>query len=435
MTITRRKGAAAVLMAALLIVGACSSDDSGDDARAGERDDGPRRHHDHHRGRSGRSRRRAVPGRGRGVGRRRDGGPGQPDRRLGPGPGLPRRPAEPVHRARSTATPSTATATRSPRAPTSSGRSPVATGPTSTSCSAPTTTTSAATARPTPPATTSATAPADNAVRRGDRPRGRPRCWPPTPSRRPASVILALWDAEEDGLLGSRGLHRRSAGPAGGHRRLPELGHPGGEPEPVAGRHDRRGRRRDRRARTSSPPPRPPRRPRPSTPSTSASCSARAAATTPPSPSAGVPIVFFTDANNACYHTAQDDVSNLDFDKLGQQILTGDGPGPGPGGHRGRARVRPGTAPPATFDDAVSMLGVVSAAEPDFGLFSRRGQATVDAVPGRPRRHGRRRRRGAFDDDAVSTLLGGSVDIVEALSAGRVRRRSSTEPARAVARR
>ena len=37
---------------------------------------------------------------------------------------------------------------------------------------------------------------------------------------------------------------------------------------------------------------------------------------------AGVPIVFFTDANTPCYHTSQDDLTNLDFDKLGQQILT-----------------------------------------------------------------------------------------------------------------
>ena len=131
---------------------------------------------------------------------------------------------------------------------------------------------------------------------------------------------------------------------------------------------------------------------------------------------AGVPIVFFTDANTPCYHTSQDDLSNLDFDKLDQQILTAE------------ALTRDmtstddppeydGTAPPATYDDAVSMLGVVSAGQPDFGLFDEASQATaeqfladlntmVDAGPE------------AFDDDAVSTLLGGSVDIVESLSTG-----------------
>ena len=131
---------------------------------------------------------------------------------------------------------------------------------------------------------------------------------------------------------------------------------------------------------------------------------------------AGVPIVFFTDANTPCYHTSQDDLSNLDFDKLGQQILTAE------------ALTRDmtstddlpeydGTAPPATYDDAVSMLGVVSAGQPDFDLFDEASRATaeqfladlntmVDAGPD------------AFDDDAVSTLLGGSVDIVESLSTG-----------------
>ena len=109
-----------------------------------------------------------------------------------------------------------------------------------------------------------------------------------------------------------------------------------------------------------------------------------------------MPIVFFTDANTPCYHTSQDDLSNLDFDKLDQQILTAE------------ALTRDmtstddlpeydGTAPPATYDDAVSMLGVVSAGQPDFGLFDEASQATaeqfladlntmVDAGPRRVRR-------------------------------------------------
>jgi len=132
--------------------------------------------------------------------------------------------------------------------------------------------------------------------------------------------------------------------------------------------------------------------------------------------SAGVPIVFFTDANTPCYHTAQDDVSNLDFDKLDQQILTAEALTRDLASTEDVPVYDP-TAPPATYDDAVSMLGVVSAAEPDFGLFSPEAQDTaaqflthlntmVDAGAE------------AFDDAAVSTLLGGSIDIVEALSTG-----------------
>ena len=89
---------------------------------------------------------------------------------------------------------------------------------------------------------------------------------------------------------------------------------------------------------------------------------------------------------------------------------------PGHDVHRRPAGVRRHGAP-ATYDDAVSMLGVVSAGQPDFDLFDEAAQATaeqfladlntmVDAGPE------------AFDDDAVSTLLGGSVDIVESLSTG-----------------
>ena len=131
---------------------------------------------------------------------------------------------------------------------------------------------------------------------------------------------------------------------------------------------------------------------------------------------AGVPIVFFTDANTPCYHTSQDDVTNLDFDKLGQQILTAEALAQEMAATDDVPEYDP-AAPPATYEDAVSMLEVVSSAEEDFGLFDADAQAAaeqflidlntmVDAG------------EAAFDDAAVSTLLGGSVDIVEALSTG-----------------
>ena len=116
---------------------------------------------------------------------------------------------------------------------------------------------------------------------------------------------------------------------------------------------------------------------------------------------AGVPTVFFTDGTTPCYHTSHDDVSTLDFEKLGQQI------------HTGMVLTRDlvatddlpeyaGTTPPATYDDAVSMLDVLSAGQPDFERFSPDVRATaeqflidlqsmVDAG------------EQAFDDAAVST--------------------------------
>ncbi len=131
---------------------------------------------------------------------------------------------------------------------------------------------------------------------------------------------------------------------------------------------------------------------------------------------AGVPIVFFTDANNACYHTSQDDLSTVDFDKLAQQMPTG----------LALARDLVVTddlpeydadAPAASFRDAESMLAVVGGAEEDFGLFPADTRATVEQYlvdleamvdAG----------EAAFDDAAVSTLLGGAVEVVEALTLG-----------------
>lgn len=129
---------------------------------------------------------------------------------------------------------------------------------------------------------------------------------------------------------------------------------------------------------------------------------------------AGVPSVFFTDANSGCYHTSQDDLAALDLDKLAQQITIGEA----------LARDQVGTdtpptfdpdAPAATYDDAGSMLAVVTRAEPDVDLFPAEGQAAVrqfitdlEAI--------RDAGAEAFDDTSVGVLLGGSAQLVELLA-------------------
>lgn len=131
---------------------------------------------------------------------------------------------------------------------------------------------------------------------------------------------------------------------------------------------------------------------------------------------AGVPVVFFTDANPPCYHTVGDDVSIVDFPKLDQQILTAQALVDDLAGTDEVPEFVPDT-PAAAYDDAVSMHDIISRAEPDFGRFSAPDQATaeqfladletiVDAGPE------------AFDDDAVGVLLQGSVALVRALSTG-----------------
>lgn len=130
---------------------------------------------------------------------------------------------------------------------------------------------------------------------------------------------------------------------------------------------------------------------------------------------AGVPIVFYTDANNTCYHTAQDDVSTFDFDKLARQVPIGTALAQDLASTDDPPVFAP-DVPAADFGDAESMLAVIERGEPDLGLFpdSRAAieqylvdlQAMVEAG------------EAAFDEAAVSTLLGGAVEVVEALSTG-----------------
>ena len=131
---------------------------------------------------------------------------------------------------------------------------------------------------------------------------------------------------------------------------------------------------------------------------------------------AGVPTVFFTDANPPCYHTVGDDTSIVDYPKLEQQVVTAealtrdlmstDTP-----------PVFDPTAPPASFDDAVTMLSVLHQGEPDFDRFgvdnattARKFVAdlTVIVDAGAPK----------FDATAVGVLLAGSVSIVRAVASG-----------------
>ncbi len=129
---------------------------------------------------------------------------------------------------------------------------------------------------------------------------------------------------------------------------------------------------------------------------------------------AGVPTVFFTDANNGCYHTSQDDLEHLDIDKLGQQIETGLLLA-GDLATTDEVPTFVEDTPPATYDDAVSMFAVVDGSQDDFDRFTPEQRALIEQFLtdlGAIVDAG----AGSFDDAAVSTLLGGSVDLVGALS-------------------
>lgn len=131
---------------------------------------------------------------------------------------------------------------------------------------------------------------------------------------------------------------------------------------------------------------------------------------------AGIPVVFFTDANAPCYHTTGDELEIVDFDKLDQQIGTALRLTQDLASTDDVPEYTPDT-PAATYEDAQSMLDILEQGEPDFSRFPAEDEAAsrqfltdltaiVDAGPE------------AFDDAAVGTLLQGSVGIVSALSTG-----------------
>ena len=71
----------------------------------------------------------------------------------------------------------------------------------------------------------------------------------------------------------------------------------------------------------------------------------------------GVPSVFFTDATNACYHTAQDDLDRCRFRQTGPAGRHRDGPAGRPRFDGHTSPTFDPAAPVATYDDALALLG------------------------------------------------------------------------------
>lgn len=130
---------------------------------------------------------------------------------------------------------------------------------------------------------------------------------------------------------------------------------------------------------------------------------------------AGVPTVFFSDSTGGCYHTAGDDPRIVDYQKLMLQShiafrttasLAETGTSP--------AFVPPNPAL-AVYSDAVRIADVVHIALADTGLLSPTDQATLVAadaqlqamVAAGP---------GAFGSSAVGTLLGTAVQLIDLLT-------------------
>jgi hypothetical protein len=128
----------------------------------------------------------------------------------------------------------------------------------------------------------------------------------------------------------------------------------------------------------------------------------------------GVPAVFFTDANNGCYHTAQDDLAHLDTAKLDQQLATATAL-IAELSTTDAVPVFQADAPVATFADAQAMLGIVTAGQADFGMLAPDQRAAADTYVADLTRivdEG----EAAFDDADIGVVLGGAAGLVEALA-------------------
>lgn len=131
---------------------------------------------------------------------------------------------------------------------------------------------------------------------------------------------------------------------------------------------------------------------------------------------AQVPTVFFSDSTGPCYHAAQDEYGVVDVGKLYRQIdiayqvtarLTQDA---------SRPAFVPNT-PLATFADALALQQVAHAVLPDLGRFSSQDQAAllkfrddVDAIVAAG--------TAAFDSNTMTTLLLGAAGAVTILTHG-----------------
>jgi hypothetical protein len=130
---------------------------------------------------------------------------------------------------------------------------------------------------------------------------------------------------------------------------------------------------------------------------------------------ARIPTVFFSDSTGPCYHTAQDEIGVVDFRKLGRQakigldvvrkLVAGD-------------RVAfSGSNPVATFEDAEALNLVANRAITDIGRFDPSQQATLlkfhddlNAIVARGPAN--------FGAGDVGTLLSGAANAVSLLSTG-----------------
>ncbi len=131
---------------------------------------------------------------------------------------------------------------------------------------------------------------------------------------------------------------------------------------------------------------------------------------------ASIPSVFFSDATGPCYHTVDDEIAVVDFRKLDKQIAIALNVTRQLANTSSPPAFASGT-PLATYDDAVEFAGVAALAWNDRARFSSADQATLTRIRDTSARlvaEG----RAAFGSDDVSTLLGDAATAVSLLTRG-----------------
>jgi hypothetical protein len=129
-----------------------------------------------------------------------------------------------------------------------------------------------------------------------------------------------------------------------------------------------------------------------------------------------VPVVFFSDSTGPCYHTVDDEVGVVDFGKLDRQVTMSVALTRALGNGDGRPTWNAG-APLASFDDVVAIEAVVSRSLPDAGSLPPSAQADLAAahdlllglIADGP---------GAFDSNDYSGLFNAVLDLSEILTLG-----------------
>jgi hypothetical protein len=233
------------------------------------------------------------------------------------------------------------------------------------------------------------------------------------PTRR--SVIIALWDREEDGLLGSAAYVQAPVVPLAdtvgyvnfdiqGSNLLPALRNTTFAVGPESGGTALQQIVRDAAA------------PRTIDTTLFSSIFGQARSDYWNFIGAGIPTVFYTDSTGPCYHTNQDEFEVTDFKKLYQQIASAQAV---------TRRLADMDDPPqfvsgqplATYQDLVAFADVVDLAVTNIDRFTAQDQATIldiqETVRGLADEG-----EAAFDSNDVSTLIGNAASAVNLLTRG-----------------